>query len=509
MNQASPYPSPLRRWLIILTVMSGTLMQVLDATIANVALPQMQAALGANPETINWTLTSYIVAAAIATPSTGWLETRIGRRNLLGIAVIGFTVSSAACGLATSLPMMVIARTVQGMFGALIGPLSQATMLDNSPADKRAQSMLIFTMGATVGPIMGPVLGGWLTDNYNWRWVFFINIPIGILATIGVFLLLDKKRIPHTKFDLFGFSLLVLALASFQLMLDRGTQLDWFESTEILIEAGIVIGAMWMFIVHVATSKDSILPIGLLRNSNYIIALLFTMLLMGSTIAGPALLAPMLQGLLGYDTLLAGLVMMPRGMGAMIAMPIATILIRRVDPRILIMVGMTMNGVAFWMMSGFDMQMGQNEIILSSFMHGLSAGFTFMPITIIAFSSVGPLLSTEAAVFFNLARNVGASVTISIMGALLAHNLQVNHAELGESITAINIPLLQHQIVGRLGLTDTIARMLDAEINRQAMMISYINDYWLMMWMALLILPLLLFMRKPTGFGKMDVVVPE
>jgi DHA2 family multidrug resistance protein len=395
------------------------------------------------------------------------------------------------------------------VFGALIGPLSQATMLDNSPADKRAQSMLIFTMGATIGPIMGPVLGGWLTDNYNWRWVFFINIPIGIAATTGVFLLLDRKKAPRNKFDLFGFSLLALALASFQLLLDRGTQLDWFESTEIMIEAGITIGALWMFIVHVATSKESLLPIGLLRNSNYLIAMILTMLLMGSTIAGPALLAPMLQGLMGYDTLLAGFAMAPRGLGAMIAMPLATMLIRRVDPRILIVTGMTFNAVAFWMMSGFDMQMDQQQVLLSSFVQGLSAGFTFMPITIIAFASVGPQLSTEAAVFFNLVRNIGASVTVSIMGALVARNVQINHSELGERITAINMPLLQHENIGRLGLTDTIARMMDIEITRQATMISYINDFWLMMWMALMVLPLLFFMRKPANFGKLDTVVAE
>jgi DHA2 family multidrug resistance protein len=489
--------------------MSGTLMQVLDTTIANVALPHMQAALGANPESVNWVLTSYIVAAAITTPATGWLESRLGRRNLLGIAIIGFTASSAACGLAASLPAMVFARTIQGIFGALIGPLSQATMLDSSSADKRSQSMLIFTMGATTGPILGPVLGGWLTDNFDWRWVFFINIPIGIAATAGVFFLLDKKRTPRTKFDLFGFSLLALGLASFQLMLDRGTQLDWFESTEILIEAGLAIGAIWMFIVHVATSKESLLPIGLLRNSNYLIAMLFTMLLMGSTIAGPALLAPMLQVLMGYDTMLAGIAMAPRGLGAMIAMPLATILIRRIDPRVLIVTGMSFNAVAFWMMSGFDVQMSQEQVLLSSFVQGLSAGFTFMPITIIAFASIGPKLSTEAAVFFNLARNLGSSVTISVMAALVARNVQINHSELGERITAINMPLLNNEHIGRLGLTDTIARMLDAEVNRQAMMISYINDFWLMMWMALMVLPLLFFMRKPTNFGRLETVAPE
>lgn len=507
MEQTEHLPSPLRRWLITITVMAATFMQVLDMTIANVALPHMQAALGANPETVNWVLTSYIVMAAIATPATGWLESHVGRRNLLFIAIVGFTASSAACGLAASLPMMVAARATQGLFGAFLGPLAQATMLDGAPPAKRAQAMLIFTMGITIGPIIGPVLGGWLTENYDWRWVFFINIPFGIAAAVGTILLLEKIDIAPRRLDMFGFSLLAVGLASTQLLFDRGTQQDWFESTEIVIEAGLAMAALWMFMIHIAKSKQSILPVGLLKNGTYLIGLLYAMLLTGTMIAGSALLAPMLQVLLGYDTLQAGMVMMPRGVGALIAMPAATFLIKRVDPRLLIGTGLSLLCLSFWMMSTFTMQMGGDLIILSAFIQGLGTGFTFMPVSIMAFANISPQLSTEAAVFFNLARNIGSSITVSVMGALFARNLQINHAELGERITSL--PALQNNNIAHLNIIGNVTRMIDAEVNRQAMMIAYINDYWLMMWAATLAIPLILFMRKPKTIRANDTVIME
>jgi drug resistance transporter, EmrB/QacA subfamily len=509
MDHTAPPLSAVKRWLITLTVMIAMFMQVLDMTIANVALPHMQAALGANPESVNWVLTTYILMAAIVTPSTGWLETRIGRRNLFAIAIGGFTVSSAMCGFAASLPMMVVSRALQGMCGALIAPLAQATIIDSSPPEKRAQAMTIFTMGVTIGPIAGPVLGGWLTDSYNWRWVFFINVPIGIVSLIGVMLLIDKVTLKKRQFDLFGFALLAVALGSLQLLLDRGTQQDWFESTEIVIEAGLGLGALWVFVIHILTSKNAILPLALLRERNFVISLVYMMLLMGSVTAGPALIAPMLQVLMGYDTFGAGIMMVPRAIGALISMPLATILIKRVDIRLMIAMGLLITVCAFWIMSGFDLQMDGEQVLLSGLLQGLGSGLAFMPLAIMAFSSIPPQLSTEASVFFGLARNLGGSISLSILGALLAHNLQVNHAELGERITTIRMPLLDSGYIEQFGFRgEMFARMIDLEVNRQAMMIAYVNDYWVMMWSAIVAFPLLFILRKSEGMAKVEII-PE
>jgi DHA2 family multidrug resistance protein len=491
-----PLPPPGRRLLIIITVMAATLMQILDTTIANVALPHMQAALGGTPESIVWVLTSYIIFAAIATPITGWLETRFGRRNLFAISIAGFTISSALCGMAVSLEMMVAARALQGIFGAFIAPLGQATMLDSSPPEKHPQTMMIWGMGVMIGPILGPVLGGWLTDNYGWRWVFFINVPIGIVAAIGIWLLLDKTRLARRSFDLIGFALLGLALASLQLMLDRGSQRDWFDSTEILIEAGLAVGALWMFVVHTLTTPAPLLSLALFRDRNFTIAILFTMLIMGVMMSGAALMAPMLQLLMGYDAMGAGMLMMPRGIGVFIAMPIATYLSRRIDTRWLIGAGIATIAVSLSMMTGFDLEMGNDLLIYSGLLQGIGMGLLMLPLNVLAFSTLAPALRTEGAAFYNLARSVGGSIAISIMGALLSRNIQISHADLSTHVTATNMPLLESGIIERFGMQGAvITRFVDAEINRQAAMIAYLDDFWLMMWAAILAIPLVFVMR--------------
>lgn len=490
--------------------MMATLVQVLDMTIANVALPHMQAALGANVESINWVLTSYIIMAAILTPATGWLEARLGRRNLLMAAVIGFTLSSALCGSANSLPVMVAARILQGSFGALISPLSQAVMLDSSSRAQRAQTLTIFSMGITLGPIMGPVVGGLLTASFNWRWVFFINIPMGVVAAIGVFLLIPKVDLPRRKFDLFGFSLLATGLASFQLLLDRGSQQGWFESTEIIIEAGVMIATFWMFAIHVMVNKSNLLPIALLKNRNFVISMTYVLLLTGSAVAGPALMAPMLQTLMGYDTVTAGLTMAPRGLGGFIAMPLAAIMVRYFDPRLVVGIGLGITFWSFWLFTGYNIQVGHGEWLIYAFIQGIGPGMAYMPASIFAFATIPAYLNTEAAAFSTLLRNLGGSVTVAVMGAMLAHNVQVNHAELAGNITPAKVPLLQPGIMNSLGsYGPAVFRMLDGEINRQALMIAYIDDFWLMMWATALVFPLLFFLRRPRIEGVEHTVVME
>ncbi len=498
MSAATSIPSAGRRWLIMIAVMAATLMQVLDTTIANVAMPQMQAALGATPESVAWVLTSYMIMAAIATPITGWLEIRFGRRNLFAISIAGFTIASALCGMAISLQMMVAARALQGIFGAFIGPLGQATLLDSSPREKHPQTMMIWGMGVMIGPILGPVLGGWLTDNYGWRWVFYINVPIGLAATVAIWGLIGKIQLPRRSFDLIGFAFLALALASFQLMLDRGSQQDWFNSTEIIIDAAIALGAVWMFVVHSISAKEPLVSLELFSDRNFMISVVFTMLITGVSMAGSALVAPMLQTLMGYDAMGTGMLMMPRGLGVVVAFPVATYLSRKVDNRLLIASGLALTALSLRMMSHFDPLMGKEPFIYSGVVQGLGLGFAFLPLNILAFSTLASHLRTEAAALYSLTRSLGGSATISIMSAILSRNVQVNHAELGEHLSFGGLHLMGKDILGHLGEPGgMVMRMLDLEINRQALFIAYMDDFWLMMWVAIFSLPLVFFLGKP------------
>ena len=493
---AAPLPSATKRLWITVTVMAATLMQVLDLTIANVALPHMQATLGATQESIAWVLTSYIVAAAIATPVTGWLEGRLGRRTLFMSSVIGFTLSSAGCGLAPSLELMVVARLCQGIFGAFIGPLTQATLLDTYPREKHAKALTIWGLGVMIGPIMGPVLGGWLTEQWNWRWVFFINVPIGLAVVMGMLAVLPDKMKTASRFDLFGFTMLAVALASFQLMLDRGTQLDWFDSTEITVEAGVAIAAIWVFAIHSATARNPLIPLPLFRDRNFMLANLFLIVTSGVMMAGAALVTPMLQRSMGYGTIDAGMLVAPRGVSMAISMLVAGRVAGRIDPRILIALGFGLVAASQYMMSGFDLAMGSSPVIVSGLVQGFGIGLIILPLNLVAFATLAPRLRTDAASLYSLSRNIGGSIAISVTTSLIARNLQVSHSDLSAHVTTVTLPFLDAGLIERIGVrAEAVTRMLDLEINRQALMIAYLDDYWIMAWAAALVVPLALLLR--------------
>lgn len=470
-------------------------MQVLDSTIANVALPHMQAALSAAPDTITWVLTSYIVMAAIATPIAGWLEGQLGRKRLLSIAIGGFTFTSAICGLATSLEMMVVARAFQGLFGACIAPVAQAAMLDSAPPGKQTQAMTIYTMGVILGPIMGPLLGGWITESFDWRWVFYINVPIGILSMIGSIILIDEGTTQKRSLDRTGFILLALALGSLQLLLDRGPHKDWLDSTEIVIEIAIALAAGWMFVVHSLTSPAPLISPALFRDRNFSLAIFFLLLITGILYAAVAMLAPLLQLLMGYNSVDAGWAMAPRGMAAMIAMPLASRLSSKVDMRILVGGGMLVVILSLSLMTRFNLQMSQDLVLYAMIMQGFGVGFIFMPASLMAFATLAPHLRTEGAAVTNLARNIGASVLIAICGAFVTRNLQVSHSDLAAHITPFTLPYLQPQFLKDIPFGAAATALVDAEVNRQAAMIAYIDSFWLTMWMTILSVPLVLLLR--------------
>jgi DHA2 family multidrug resistance protein len=484
--------------VLTVAIMMAVLLQVLDTTIANVALPHMMASMSATQETINWVLTSYIVASAIAIPITGWLADRVGRKRLFVWSVIAFTIASVACAMAQNLTEMVIFRALQGVSGAFLVPIAQAILFDINPPHKHARAMAMFGMGVMIGPILGPVLGGWLTENYSWRWVFLVNLPVGIICTILLIRTMPKGEIKQRGFDLFGFALLAVALGAFQLMLDRGGQLDWFESWEIWIEAALAASCAWMFVVHLTTAKQPLFDPKMFVDRNFSFALLFMVVTGVLLLAGLALLPPLLQHLFGYSVLESGYLTAPRGIGTLVSMMLAGRLTGKVDARILIFFGIGCLALSLWQMSGFTLVMGSREIVVSGIVQGFGLGFIFVPLQALAFASLAPSYRTTGASLLNLSRNIGGSVGISVVTTLLARNLQVSHSDLASHVTASSLPFLDPSLVQRFGqIGDSAAAMLDLEINRQALMIAYLDDFHAMMLLTLAALPLVWLLRKP------------
>ena len=496
---------PGRRLLVTVAVMLAVLIQVLDTTIANVALPHMQASLGATQESINWVLTSYIVASAIALPISGWLADRVGRKPLLFWSVIGFTIASFLCAVAQSLPEMVAFRILQGISGAFLVPLAQATLFDINPPHKHAQAMALFGGGIMIGPILGPVLGGWLTDSFDWRWVFLVNLPVGALAALMILRFMPSSPKSRHKFDMLGFALLALALGGLQMMLDRGQHEDWFDSIEIWIEAAIFVAAGWMFIVHTMTAKQPIFERSLFADRNFAIGLLFMVVTGVLLLAGLALLPPLLQNLYGYSVLQAGIMTAPRGVGTLISMLIAGRLVGKVDLRLLVALGMGLMGWSLHMMTGFAIEMGSGPIIWSGLIQGLGLGLVFVTMQSLAFATLAPQMRTHAASMLNLSRNIGGSIGISLVTTLLARNMQIAHADMAGHVTEQVLPTIVQGAVAQLGAPATSAvALVNAEITRQAAFIAYIDDFWIMMWLTFAAIPLVLLLRpaKPPAAGE-------
>lgn len=488
------------RPLLIIGIMMAMIMQVLDSTIANVALPHMQASLGATFDSVSWVLTSYILATAIAMPLTGWLSDRFGSRRLFIVSVAGFIITSMLCGIAVNLPEMVIFRVLQGASAAFVGPLSQTVMLDITPREQHAKAMAVWGMGIVVGPIMGPILGGWLTDNYNWRWIFYINVPIGVATLAILIALLPSRPVRRRAFDLFGFSMLAIGLAALQLMLDRGQQEDWLQSWEIRAELGIAIIGIWLFLVHMATGRRPMFEREMLTNRNLLIGLVFMVNIGVIMMATMALLPPMLQAVYGYPVLDTGLMLAPRGIGVLISMAISGQLAGRIDPRILIVGGTSIAAASLWWMTHWSLDMDWHPVIWSGVLQGFGLGFIFSSINLAAFATLPPRYRTDAASLLYLMRNLGASVGISIVTAQLARTVQTSHELMVGNITDTSLaPLDLRMIEGAGGTGAGLYSMIDAEITRQATMIGYINDFHLLMIVTLLSIPLVLLLKRPAA----------
>ena len=505
---AVPAPQPglaalpvTNRGLLTFGVMLATIMQILDTTIANVALPHMQTSLGATADTVTWVLTSYIVASAIAIPITGWLSDRIGSRNLFLISTMGFIIASALCGTAQSLEEMVAFRLLQGVTAAFMNPLSQTVMLDINPPERQAKAMSIWGMGIMVGPIMGPVIGGWLTDNFNWRWVFYVNLPLGVICVAILWWLLPSRPVRKRQFDIFGFSMLSLGIAGLQLMLDRGQTEDWFQSTEVWVEMLVAVIAFWMFTVHMFTAKHPMFDRDLWKNRNLVTAVLFMLVIGVVMMATMALLPPMLQQLYGYSVFETGVLLMPRGVGVVVTMFLAARLQERgVDPRWMIGIGLALAALSLYDMAGWTLMMGSTPFIISGFIQGLGMGLVFMPLNGLAFAGLNPQYRTEGASLLNLSRSIGASVGISIVTVMLSRSTATSHAYLTEYLKAETLGTFDPSLLQALGSTgQSVLAMANAEINRQAAMIGYLNDFWAMTLITAASVPLVVLLRRPKG----------
>lgn len=479
--------------LITLSIMLATIMQVLDTTIANVALPTMTGDLGASQDTITWVLTSYIVASAIMTPATGWISDRIGKREFFLFSIAGFVATSVACGLAWNLNTMVLFRLLQGLFGAAIVPLSQTFLLDINSREKAGQAMAMWGAGIMVGPIIGPTLGGWLTESFNWRWVFFVNLPVGIIAFLGCAAYLPRSERRPRRFDFFGFAMLSVGIGALQMMLDRGGELDWFAAPEIWIYLFLTLTGFWVFILHILGADKPFLEPKMFMDRNFAVGLLFIFVVGIILLASLALLPPMLARIFGYPTITTGLVMGPRGVGTMASMIIVGRLVRRVDPRFLVSLGLILTAASLYFMTGFSPQMGSGPVIWTGVLQGMGLGLVFVPLSTIAFSTIDPIYRADATSLFSLVRNIGSSIGISIVTVMLTRNLQINHAELAAGISPFNA-----NITSLLpSVTPTSLQILDGLVNQQALMISYLDDFKLMMIITLCALPLAWILKKP------------
>ena len=504
-----PSSGELNKGLITISVMAATIMQAIDSTIANVALPKMQGTLSATQDQMSWVLTSYIIAAAIMIPLTGWLAGRFGRKKVFLISILGFTISSALCGLATSLPEIVIFRLLQGMSGAALVPLSQAVLFDINRPEDFGKAMAIWGVGVTMGPILGPMLGGWLTEDYSWRWVFYINVPIGILAFLSLSASMPETKKHNNPFDFYGFFTLSLGLGGLQMMLDRGELKGWFGSGEIVIESMIAVIGFYLFIVHTLTHKQPFVSPKLFKDRNFVTSNIFIFLVGVVLFATLALVPPMLQHEMGYPVITTGMVTAPRGAGTMLAMMLVGRLSRQVDPRLIMACGLSLTAFSLWQMTDFSLLMNEDLIIISGFIQGFGIGLAYVPLSTLAFGTLPSELRNEGTAFFNLLRNIGSAIGISIVQTLLTQNTQILHSHMVEHVTPYTLDhpaFIANHIDPN---TEVGLQVFNQMVTQQAAMMAYINDYKLMMVITIAVIPLLLLLRKPNHTPSKEQAVME
>lgn len=495
---ASPDAAPDRELnpvLVTLAAVLATGATALDLTIGTVALPHMRGTFSATPDQITWVVTSYIVATAVMMPATGWLAARFGRRQVFLTGIFGFTVASVLCGLATTLEQEVGARVLQGLFGAPLVPLSQMLILDSYPREQQGRALSWWGIGVMLGPVIGPTLGGYLTEVYGWPWIYYINVPIGIAAFAAAAAGLPKSTPDRSRrFGWTGFAFLALSITCIQVMLDRGERQDWFESTEIIVEGVLAALGLYLFVVHIWTSPRPFLDRGLFQDRNYMVGLVL-IFMFGFILLPPLVLIPIfLAELKDYPVLTVGWVLSPRSIGVMVGMLVGGRLISKMDPRLVFTVGLLLVAWSGWAMSRWTLDVGRDQVIWTGTIQGLGMGLTYGPLFYLSFLSLPDRLRGDATGFFQLFRNIGSSVAVAVFVFLVLRNTTVNRADLVGNVTIFREDLGDEAHPWSIATRDGL-NALDTEITRQAQMIAYNNDYLILGAVALAMIPLVMLMR--------------
>jgi DHA2 family multidrug resistance protein len=509
-------PSPsavpgLRRNMVTICAMTATIMQALDTTIANVALPYMQGTLSASQDQINWVLTSYIVAAAIMTAPVGWIANRFGRKRIFIVCSAGFTIASVLCGLAQDINQMVLFRLLQGVFGAALVPLSQAVMLDSYSLQERAKAMSIWGMGVMMGPIMGPSLGAWLTETYSWHWVFFVNLPFGIITVLGLVIFMDEtKKNLDLRFDWFGFAALAIGIGSLQVALDRGEQLGWLESNEIIGEFIVSAVGFYYFFAHSLTTAKPFIQFAIFKDKNFVGGCVF-MAVMGLVLFSTmALSSPYLQNVIGYPIITAGLLLASRGCGTFVAMMLVGRMLRFIEARTLIISGLSLTCLSLFYMTGWTDQTGVPEIVTLSIIQGFGFGLVFVPLSTVAFLTLPNHLRTDGTSMLTLMRNVASSIGISIVIAQLTEGSRRVYAVLSQHITPFNHAMQMPDVRGMIDMTTDAGRaMADVMVQLQAQIIAFSLDYQLVMLFTLCTIPLAIIIGSSKAALRKQAAAPE
>jgi DHA2 family multidrug resistance protein len=508
---AATHPRPtINPWIIAISVMLATFLEVLDTTVVNVSLPHIAGSLSASVDESTWTLTSYLVANAIILPMTGWLSNYFGRKRMLLFSVTGFTISSFLCGLAPSLGLLIFFRVIQGACGGGLQPISQAVLLESFPPQDRGKAMGFWGLGIVVAPMLGPVLGGWLTDSYSWRWVFYINVPIGIAAVMMTKLFIfDPPYIRRTssRVDYWGIGMLALWVGGLQIVLDKGQEKDWFSTTWITVVTVICVGLFLAFIVREFVTDTPVVNLRVFRNVTYSSGV-FLMSLLGVGLYGTTVIIPLiLQTLLGYPSVRAGLAMAPRGIGSFIAMPLIGMIMVKFDPRRLLATGLAICACTMWQFSGLNLEAGYWDFFWPQFIMGLSLGLIFVPLTTISMAPIQKEQMGNATSLFNLVRNLGGGFGIAIVNSIQTRLQQGNIHALGAHVKATNLTAtttfmhLKAMFMGQNGdparSAEQARAMLFMMVGRQAAMIAYNDVFRLLMWLFVFMFPFLLLMKRP------------
>ena len=495
-----PEPLPQRPPIpLVIAVVLTAVLEVLDITIVNVAIPHMLGAFGATSDQITWVLTSYIVAAAVVMPLTGYLSTWLGRRRLLLFAIVGFVISSALCGMAWNLESMVLFRLAQGVFGAPLVPLSQAILLDAFPRERHGQALAIFGLGIMVAPVIGPALGGWLTETYSWRTVFYINVPIGLFALLLSVGYLPQRAIREIKTDWVGMGLLVLAVGALQFVLDQGQMRDWFNSRLIVVGTIIAVFTAAAFFLRGWNKPDNIIDLSLLKDRNFVAGTL-AITAFGISLFGWMAIMPLFsQRLLGYSPATAGTLFIPRAIVSAITLAITgSFLIRVFDPRYLVAAGLIMTAFGTMLMAHFTLYVDFWGIATPGIWSGIGTGLFFVPLTAVAFASIPKAQLDEASGVYALMRGIGGSAGIAVVSWLFVRQTQIHFSELTAHITPYNRELLPYLTQHGLSpYSPQAAPLVAYDIGRQAQMLAFNDLFWFIGLVTLAIIPLLFIMKRP------------